>query len=142
MEVFSNTFNFVFTIILWPYNPTHAVTCVVWALSLSLATTQEITIVFFSSAYLDVSVQRVSAICDHKWPGFPIRKSTDQNLSAVPRSLSQLDTSFIASKTQGIPHTPLVTYYLLKSWFSYFLSTCQRTLSLFVSYTYTLRYMV
>src|SRR6476469_7256582 len=31
----------------------------VWAIPVSLATTQGITIVFFSSAYLDVSVQRV-----------------------------------------------------------------------------------
>ena len=41
--------------------------------------------------------------------GFPIRKSTDQNFSAVPRSLSQLGTSFIASESLGIPHTLLVT---------------------------------
>ena len=34
----------------------------VWALPLSLATTQGITIVFFSSAYLDVSVQRVGLL--------------------------------------------------------------------------------
>lgn len=44
------------------YNPAHAVTCPVWALPLSLATTQGITIVFFSSAYLDVSVQRVGLL--------------------------------------------------------------------------------
>eukprot|EP01009_Symbiontida_sp_KSa7_P009442 NODE_789_length_773_cov_828.412983_g603_i0.p1 GENE.NODE_789_length_773_cov_828.412983_g603_i0~~NODE_789_length_773_cov_828.412983_g603_i0.p1 ORF type:complete len:92 (+),score=1.37 NODE_789_length_773_cov_828.412983_g603_i0:375-650(+) len=42
-----------------PYNPTAAVTSVVWANSRSLAATWEITIVFSSSAYLDVSVQRV-----------------------------------------------------------------------------------
>ena len=35
----------------------------VWAVSFSLATTQEITIVFFSSRYLDVSVP---------WVGYPI----------------------------------------------------------------------
>jgi hypothetical protein len=45
----------------WSYNPQPAVTGWVWASSLSLATTQEITIVFFSSAYLDVSVQQVRA---------------------------------------------------------------------------------
>ena len=38
--------------------PQHART-LVWALSLSLAATQEITIVFSSSGYLDVSVQAV-----------------------------------------------------------------------------------
>src|SRR5208337_1773158 len=36
----------------------------VWALSISLATTLEITIVFFSSRYLDVSVHEV---CPHCW---------------------------------------------------------------------------
>ena len=44
------------------YNPTPAVTGMVWALSLSLATTQEIIVIFFSSAYLDVSVRRVCSI--------------------------------------------------------------------------------
>ena len=39
-----------------------ALTKEVWANSLSLATTWEITIVFFSSAYLDVSVQQVSVL--------------------------------------------------------------------------------
>ena len=45
--------------IMQSYNPKFAVTNLVWALSRSLATTWEITIVFSSSAYLDVSVQRV-----------------------------------------------------------------------------------
>ena len=35
----------------------------VWALSLSLATTQEIIIIFSSSAYLDVSVRQVCELC-------------------------------------------------------------------------------
>src|SRR5690606_5459445 len=43
----------------WPYNPTYAVTYMVWAVPRSLATTCGITLVFFSCAYLDVSVQRV-----------------------------------------------------------------------------------
>ena len=44
---------------LWSYNPSIAETTLVWANSVSLAATQEITFVFFSCAYLDVSVQRV-----------------------------------------------------------------------------------
>jgi len=44
------------------YNPIIAETIMVWAISTSLATTTEITIVFFSCAYLDVSVQRVRPI--------------------------------------------------------------------------------
>ena len=35
---------------------------VVWAIPVSLATTQGITIVFFSSPYLDVSVQEVGSL--------------------------------------------------------------------------------
>ena len=45
--------------ILWSYNPDAAETTPVWAISTSLATTTEITFVFSSCAYLDVSVQRV-----------------------------------------------------------------------------------
>ena len=45
------------------YNPQIAATTWVWATPLSLATTQGITIVFFSYAYLDVSVQRVRSSC-------------------------------------------------------------------------------
>ena len=40
--------------------------------------------------------------------GSPIRKSAGQRLSASHRSLSQLTTSFIASKCQGIHRMPLV----------------------------------
>jgi hypothetical protein len=43
--------------------------------------------------------------------GCPIRKSPDQWLFAPPRSLSQLITSFVASKSQGIPHTLLFTFF-------------------------------
>ena len=41
--------------------PRHARTSV-WALSISLAATLEITVVFFSSGYLDVSVHRVPLV--------------------------------------------------------------------------------
>ena len=41
------------------YNPSTEKSAEVWAISCSLATTYEITIVFFSSGYLDVSVPRV-----------------------------------------------------------------------------------
>ena len=45
------------------YNPIYAVTYMVWAPSISLAATLEIDVSFFSSSYLDVSVQRVSSPC-------------------------------------------------------------------------------
>ncbi len=41
--------------------------------------------------------------------GCPIRISTDHFVCADPRSFSQLITSFIASGSLGIPHTPLFT---------------------------------
>src|SRR5690606_38857560 len=49
----------------WSYNPQPAVTGWVWALSRSLATTWEIIVIFFSYAYLDVSVQRVRVLYDY-----------------------------------------------------------------------------
>ena len=42
-----------------PYNPARASTPAVWALPRSLAATWGVTVVFLSSAYLDVSVRRV-----------------------------------------------------------------------------------
>lgn len=55
----SRLFRFCLHKISQSYNPKVAVTTLVWAVPLSLATTYGITLVFFSSAYLDVSVQRV-----------------------------------------------------------------------------------
>src|SRR6187455_3154830 len=55
----SRSFRFLVHEISWSYNPKYAVTSLVWANPRSLATTYGITFVFFSSAYLDVSVQRV-----------------------------------------------------------------------------------
>lgn len=55
----SRYFQFALHKMSWSYNPSIAVTTLVWASARSLATTYAITIVFFSSAYLDVSVQRV-----------------------------------------------------------------------------------
>ena len=45
-------------------------------------------------------------------PGSPIRISSDQFQFANPRSFSQLTTSFFASKSLGIPHSPLFTFFL------------------------------
>ena len=64
MVTLSSMFPFVRIKISQSYNPDVAVTTPVWAISFSLATTQEIDVSFSSSAYLDVSVQRVSSPCD------------------------------------------------------------------------------
>ena len=62
--VFPNTSNPALQPISGSYYPHIAVTIWVWAVPISLATTLGITFVFFSSAYLDVSVQRVCSSCD------------------------------------------------------------------------------
>ena len=49
--------------------------------------------------------------------GFPIRKSTDHSLFTAPRSLSQLVTSFVGSRCQGILLMLLFAWTSLK-WFS------------------------
>ena len=59
MVPLSSNFRFLVHKMSWSYNPGRAVTLPVWASPRSLATTYGITFVFFSSAYLDVSVQRV-----------------------------------------------------------------------------------
>ena len=59
MADLSRSFRFLVHTMAWSYNPSCAVTPLVWANPRSLATTYGITFVFFSSAYLDVSVQRV-----------------------------------------------------------------------------------
>ena len=53
-------------------------------------------------------------------PGCPIQTSTDQFSSADPRSFSQLGTSFFASESLGIPHTPL---FIFSTIFSRYYST-------------------
>jgi hypothetical protein len=55
----SKPFHYNFIKTFQSYNPKIAETILVWAVSTSLAATTEITLVFFSCAYLDVSVQRV-----------------------------------------------------------------------------------
>ena len=83
----------------------------VWALSCSLAATEEITIVFSSWGYLDVSVhlvrlwslciqQQMSRHYTRRVP--PFRNLRIKVCLATPRSFSQLSTSFIASWRLGI----------------------------------------
>ncbi len=112
MATLSKVFQFIKHPISWSYNPNIAVTTLVWANPRSLATTSGITFVFFSSGYLDVSVLRVRLLNGYyifNIVGCPIRKSADHSVCATPRSLSQLITSFFASESLGIPHTPLLS---------------------------------
>ena len=59
----SKVFQFIKHSMSWSYNPSIAVTTLVWANPRSLAATYGITFVFFSSGYLDVSVLRVRLPC-------------------------------------------------------------------------------
>ena len=86
-----------------------------WPVPLSLVTTRGISVDFFSSGYLDISVRRVcfthlfiQCMIQHKAVGCPIQRSTGQRLFAPRRSLSQRITSFIACIRQGIHQTPLI----------------------------------
>ena len=84
----------------------------------SLAATNEITKLFslpsgtkmvhfpeFASESLCIQLTRY---CTFSAVGSPIRKSPDQRLFAAPRGLSQLTTSFIAFRRQGIHRMLLV----------------------------------
>ena len=100
-----------------PHNPHTTEVVRVWALPLSLAATDGITIVFFSWGYLDVSVPPVRHIrlCIHRmllehylqWVS-PFGNPRIKARLAAPRGLSQLTASFIAFLCLGIHRTPLV----------------------------------
>ena len=90
-----------------PYNPARASTPAVWAGPLSLAATRGVTLVFLSSAYLDVSVRRVRP--HSQWvpcprtAGCPIRVSADPRLLAPPRGRSRPAAPFFASGSHRHP---------------------------------------
>ena len=54
------------------------------------------------------------------------------SLCAAPRSLSQLTTSFIASQTQGIHHTPLIALKKLNVFIVDFATYCYSFLQLII----------
>ena len=102
---------------LGPHNPETTVVVSVWATPRSLAATDGISIDFFSCRYLDVSVPcvRLAHLCIQcTMTGHNPRRVSPfgylriKACLAAPRSFSQLTTSFIASRCQGIHRTPLV----------------------------------
>ena len=111
------------------YNPGRCVaTPPVWAPALSLATTRAITVVFFSSGYLDVSVPRVSsALCAvPRLPaaGCPIRKSVLDSgylpLGTAYRSLSRPSSPSRAKASFMCPF--LLSFYVLE--FAFLRAAC------------------
>ena len=82
----------------------------VWALPVSLAATQGVSVDFFSSGYLDVSVRRVSLLTMLflQIAGCPIRRYMVLCLLAAPHVFSQLTASFVVAERQGIHRMPLL----------------------------------
>ena len=87
----------------------------VWAVPLSLATTYGIDSLSFppvTEMFHFTGYRAPPPMCSREGggalppPGYPIRKSPDQSACAAPRSLSQLVTSFIACRHQGIHCVP------------------------------------
>ena len=91
------------------YNPEIAETISVWAISISLAATPEITIVFSSYAYLDVSVQRICPLSGNTssmyWvPPFGNQRITNYlHLPVAYRSLSRPSSPL---RAQAFPIRP------------------------------------
>ena len=87
-----------------------------WANPRSLAATCGISVDFFSSGYLDVSVLpvRFHNLCIQLWmtlrSGCPIRRSPDHSLLSASRGFSQITTSFFACCRQGIHRVHLFTW--------------------------------
>ena len=106
-----------------PYNPHYATPAGFHAMGLGYLPFRspllgESSISFFSSGYSDVSFPRVPSshpMCSGAGDGalpppvFPIRRSVLQSPLAAPHGLSQLATSFIGFRCQGIRHTPLIS---------------------------------
>ena len=97
----------------WSYNPSTAVTVLVWALPRSLATTYGIISYFLFLRVLRCFSSPGSPPVGYyvfNIVGCPIRIPADQLVCAHPRSFSQLVASFIASESLGIPRTPFSAF--------------------------------
>ena len=93
-------------------------TPLVWAVPRSLATTGGIIHLFSLPAgtkmfqFPALALKLLSEWPSFRRPGCPIRKSPDQGSFAPTRGLSQLITSFVASVSLGIRHTPFLTFFI------------------------------
>ena len=122
----------------WSYNPSAAVTALVWALSLSLATTQEIIIIFSSSGYLDVSVLRVRSpkgdysSSSRVAPFRNLRITSYVPIPAAYRSLSRLSSPL---RAKASPVYPFLLSSTIPPFARYvcFLIDCRSLVHLFIS---------
>jgi hypothetical protein len=98
----------------WSYNPGTAETVPVWAVPFSLATTGGITTCFLFLQVLRCFSSLGSLPFQGDWSSTsrvaPFGDPRITGYYAPPRGLSQPIASFIASESQGIHRTPLVTF--------------------------------
>jgi len=89
-------------IVRWAFNTTSPLRDSVWTLSCSIASTNDISVDFFSCPYWDVSIRGVPdpQRINTEVLGCPIRRSPDHRFLASTRSLSQLGTSFFGTRTE------------------------------------------
>ena len=99
---------------LWSYNPGCAETPPVWAVPCSLATTRGITTCFLFLQVLRCFSSLGLLPLQDNWSSTSwVAPFGDPRITghyAPPRGLSQPIASFIASESQGIHRTPLVTF--------------------------------
>jgi hypothetical protein len=98
-------------------NPPLAVTNRVWAVARSLATTCAITVVFFSSAYLDVSVQRVHSsfeVTNLQLAGLP--HSEISGSMCICHSPKLIAAYHVFHRLQEPRHPPYALNYFLFRW--------------------------
>ncbi len=99
-----------------PYNPARASTPAVWAGPLSLAATRGVTVVFLSSAYLDVSVRRVGhlvRLARLQRAGFP--HSDIRGSKAVRASPRLFAACRVLLRLREPRHPPCALWYLSRT---------------------------
>jgi hypothetical protein len=108
---FPDVFHFALYQLCRSYNPTAALTAMVWALPRSLATTCGITFVFSSSGYLDVSVPRVRPpIARGNWPSaswvFPFGNLRINSYLPIPAAYRSLSRPSSPLRAKAFPIRP------------------------------------
>ena len=108
---FPDVFHFTHYQLCRSYNPTAALTAMVWALPRSLATTCGITIVFSSSGYLDVSVPRVRLpIARNNWSStswvFPFGNLRINSYLPIPAAYRSLSRPSSPLRAKAFPIRP------------------------------------
>ena len=124
MAELSRSFSLTFTHTLQSYNPLKAVTFRVWAVPRSLATTWGITIVFFSSRYLDVSVPWVGFTWMYRLQRYGLPHSEIFGLAVVCTSPKLFAAYHVLPRLQEPRHSPCALSYFLVNVDNFNLTRC------------------